>query len=243
MLRYIYDGTFDGFLSVIYNCYYNEMPECIERDDRYTSNLLFDDNIIISDLVKSNKVSKAIAHKISTDTLIHVYQSFLSEAEGIELKLLKYIQLGFKMGSIVNDYMVNEFVNEIQKYSRKVGVEAHKFLGLVRFQEFNGILYAAIEPTYNISELIANHFKERLANEKWVIHDVKRKLGIVYENNEWILRDLKFEKLESHEKEELFYQNLWKVFHKSVSIKERNNERLQMKNMPKKYWNNLIEME
>lgn len=242
MLRYIYDGTFDGFLSVIYSCYYNKMPECIEREDRYTSNLLFNDNIIISDTIKSNKVSKAIANKISKDTLIHVYQCFLSEAEGIELKLLKYIQLGFRMGSKVNDYLVNEHVNDIQKYSRKVAYEAHRFLGLVRFQEFKGILYAAIEPTYNISELIANHFKERLANEKWIIHDVKRKFGIVYENNQWILRDLNFTKLESNEEEELFYQNLWKVFHKSVSIKERSNERLQMQNMPKKYWSNLIEM-
>ena len=133
MLRYIYDGTFDGFLTVIYSCYYNKMPECIERKDRYTSSLLFHDNIIISDIVKSNKVSKAIAQKISKETLIHVYQCFLSEAQGIELKLLKYIQLGFKRGSMVNDYLVNEFVDEIQRYSRKVGAEAHKFLGLVRF--------------------------------------------------------------------------------------------------------------
>ena len=242
MLRYIYDGTFDGFLSVIYNCYYNKMPESIEREDSYSPNMLFDDNIIISDMAKSNKVSKAIAQKISKDTLIHVYQAILSEAEGIELKSLKYIQLGFKIGNKVNDYLVNEYVNDVQKYSRKVGAEAHKFLGLVRFQEFKGILYASIEPTYNILELIANHFKERLTNEKWIIHDVKRKFGIVYENNEWILRDLKFGKLESCEEEELFYQNLWKVFHKSVSIKERINEKLQMQNMPKKYWNNLIEM-
>ena len=69
-----------------------------------------------------------------------MYQSFLSEAQGIELKLLKYIQLGFKIGCRANDYLVNEFVNEIQKYSRKVGDEAHRFLGLVSFQEFNGIM-------------------------------------------------------------------------------------------------------
>ena len=42
-------------------------------------------------------------------------------------------------------------------------------------------------------------------------------------------------------KEELFYQNLWKAFHKSIAIKERTNERLQMQHMPKKYWDNLIE--
>ncbi|MCB2292252.1 TIGR03915 family putative DNA repair protein [Clostridium algoriphilum] len=242
MLRFIYDGSFDGFLSVIYNCYYNKIPKSIEREDSYNLDMLFEDDFIITDTVESNKVSKAIVEKISKVTLIHVYKSFLSETQGIELKLLEYIQMGFRLGSKINDYLTNEIVNEIQRYSNKVGTEAHRFLGLVRFQEFKGILYAPIEPTYNIVELIGNHFKERLTNENWIIHDVKRKIGIVYENNEWILRDLKFEKLESHEAEELFYQNLWKVFHKSVSIKERSNEKLQMQNMPKKYWNNLIEM-
>lgn len=242
MFRYIYDGSFDGFLSVIYDCYYESEPECIDRKSSYDFNMLYEDKFIETDLVKSNKVNNAILKKISEDTLIHVYQAFLSEVQGIELRLFKYIQLGFKLGSKINDFLTDETVNEVLKYSSKVGYEAHRFLGLVRFQEFKGILYAAIEPTYNIVELIGNHFKKRLTNEKWVIHDVKRKIGIVYENNEWILRDLNFEKLESHEKEELFYQNLWKVFHKSVAIKERSNERLQMQHMPKKYWNNLIEM-
>ena len=242
MVRYIYDGSFDGFLSVIYACYYNGIPESIEREGIYNFNILYEDIAIETDLVKSNKVYRSIFEKISEDTLINVYQAFLSEVDGVELKLFKYIQLGFKLGSKVNDFLTEETVNEIQKYSRKVAYEAHKFLGFVRFQEFKGILYAAIEPTYNILELIGNHFKARMANEKWVIHDVKRKTGIVYENHELVLRDLKFEKLESHEAEELFYQNLWKVFHKSVAIKERTNERLQMQHMPKKYWDNLIEM-
>ena len=242
MLRYIYDGSFDGFLSVIYACYYNKTPESIEREGTYNFSMIFEDKVIETDLSKSNKVYNAILEKISEDTLVHVYQAFLSEVQGIELKLFKYLQLGFKLGSKVNDFLTNEFVNEVQRYSKKVGFEAQRFLGLVRFQEFKGILYAAIQPTYNIVDLIGNHFKARLKNEKWVIHDVDRKIGIVYENNEWIHRDLKFDKLESHEEKELFYQNLWKAFHKSISIKERTNERLQMQHMPKKYWDNLIEM-
>ena len=79
MLRYIYDGSFDGFLSVIYACYYYKIPESIEREDRYNFNMLFEDKIIETDLVKSNKVYKAILEKISEDTLVHVYQAFLSE--------------------------------------------------------------------------------------------------------------------------------------------------------------------
>ena len=241
-LRYIYDGSFDGFLSVVYACYYIEEPDCIERQNSYTYDLLYEDKVIETDITKSNRVHTAILEKISEDTLIHVYQGFLSEIPSIDLKILKYIQLGFKLGSKVNDLLSNEIVREVQKYSARVAREVHSFLGLIRFQEFRGVLYAAIEPTYNISELLGNHFKERLTNEKWIIHDVKRKTGIVYEFNEWILRDLKFEKLESQEQEEVFYQNLWRVFHKTIAIKERCNERLQMQNMPKKFWSNLIEM-
>lgn len=243
MFRYIYDGSFDGFLSAIYNCYYNKTPDNIESENNYDIDMLYEDKLIETDIIKSNKVSEAISNKISKDALIHIYQAFLSETAGIEFKLFKYIQLGFRIGKKINDFLTDETVNEVEKYSRKVGLEAHRFLGFVRCQEFKGgILYAAIEPTYNILELIGNHFKARLSNERWIIHDVTRKIGIVYENNEWILQDIKFEKLESDEREELFYQNLWKVFHKSVAIKERTNEKLQMQFMPKKYWNNLIEM-
>ena len=242
MLRYIYDGSFDGFLSVIYNCYYEQVPEGIERDSVYDFNILYEDKFIETDMMKSIKVYDAITQKISEDALIHLYQGFLSEVPGIELKLFKYLKIGFKLGSNVNDLLTDETVREVQKYSSKVAYEAHRFLGLVRFQEFKGILYAAIEPSYNILELLGNHFKARLSNEKWIIHDIKRKTGIVYENNQWVLRDLKFEKLESIEKEELFYQNLWKTFHKSIAIKEKTNKRLQIQHMPKRYWDNLIEM-
>lgn len=242
MVRYIYDGSFDGFLSVIYACYYNKAPESIERESSYNFDMLFEDKVIETDFVKSKKVHNAILEKISEDTMVYTYQAFLSESPGIEMKLFKYIGLGFKIGNKVNDLLCDEIVNQVQKHSAKVAFEAHRFLGLVRFQEFNSILYSAIQPTCNIIELIGDHFKERLKNEKWVIHDVNRKIGIVYDNGVWILRELKFEKLESHEKEELFYQNLWKVFHKNISIKERINERLQMQHMPKKYWNNLTEL-
>ena len=40
---------------------------------------------------------------------------------------------------------------------------------------------------------------------------------------------------------EKMYQELWKMFFKTISIKERKNPRCQMQFMPKKYWKDLIE--
>ena len=42
-------------------------------------------------------------------------------------------------------------------------------------------------------------------------------------------------------KNEQIYQNLWKMFFKTIAIKERKNARCQMQFMPKKYWQDLIE--
>ena len=41
--------------------------------------------------------------------------------------------------------------------------------------------------------------------------------------------------------DEIYFQNLWKCFYNTISIKERKNPRLQMQYMPKKYWQDLIE--
>ena len=41
--------------------------------------------------------------------------------------------------------------------------------------------------------------------------------------------------------EEIKYSELWKTFHKSISIKERENKKLQQSNLPKYYWKYLVE--
>ena len=41
--------------------------------------------------------------------------------------------------------------------------------------------------------------------------------------------------------EEMEYSELWKTFHKSISIKERENKKLQQSNLPKYYWKHLVE--
>ena len=41
--------------------------------------------------------------------------------------------------------------------------------------------------------------------------------------------------------EEKEYSELWKTFHKSISIKERENRKLQQSNLPKYYWKHLVE--
>ena len=137
------------------------------------------------------------------------------------------------------------FIIETLRISRYVGHEAHKLTGFLRFKEIDqNYLYAEMEPENNIIFLISKHFQKRLANESWIIRDVKRNLISIYNQNIFTIYkedEIKLLNLKIS-KQEKDMQNLWKTFYQTVSIKERKNEKCQMNFMPKKYWKYIIEM-
>jgi hypothetical protein len=82
MLNYIYDGSFEGLLSCIYEAYYrHENPDRIIPGEMPQLDML-DKNIHIStDEDKATKVYDSILNKISDHVLDDVYYAFLSEVE------------------------------------------------------------------------------------------------------------------------------------------------------------------
>ncbi|MFP4015741.1 MAG: TIGR03915 family putative DNA repair protein [Halanaerobiales bacterium] len=243
MNYYIYDGSFPGLLTAIYDAFYsNEKPDKISTVEFYQQGL-FDNKIKIeTDLNKSDRVYQAVKDKISLNSLRRVYNAYLSEEEGIASLILKYLILGFKMGKEIDDFLNNDIVNQICRVSSRVSKEKHLLLGLLRFKEIkNGVYYAPFEPDYNITSLIAPHFSKRLSDQDWIIHDRKRKIAAIYNKEEWVITEMDNpEKIIISEDEE-FYQQLWKGFYKNIAIEERKNSTLQRQFMPKRYWKYLIE--
>lgn len=55
----------------------------------------------------------------------------------------------------------------------------------VRFQKAaDGTFFAAFEPQYNALPLTVQHFKDRFADQKWIIYDMKRRYGFYYDLQE-----------------------------------------------------------
>jgi probable DNA metabolism protein len=113
--------------------------------------------------------------------------------------------------------------------------------GFVRFQKAeNDLMVAVIEPTYNIVNLLAEHFANRFPNMQWMIIDIKRGLGIHYDGRE--IYEVCGNAAEIPKINDEF-SALWKGYYKSADIKERKNPRLQRRCLPVKYWKHLTEME
>ncbi|MFP4662581.1 MAG: TIGR03915 family putative DNA repair protein [Halanaerobiales bacterium] len=243
MKYYIYDGSFPGLLTAIFDAFYSdEKPDKIITAEVYREGL-FDNKVEIeTELDKSDRVYQAIKDKISIHSLRNVYNTHLSEEEGIANLIFHYLILGFKMGKKIDNYLNNDIVNQICRVSSRVSKEKHLLLGLLRFKEIkNGVYYAPFEPDYNITSLIAPHFSKRLSDQDWIIHDRKRRIAAIYNKQEWVITEMNNpDKLVISEDEEL-YQRLWKGFYKSIAIKDRKNSRLQRQFMPRRYWKYLIE--
>lgn len=243
MKSYIYDGSFNGLLTSIFEAYYKkDHLSDIVCEGHMQQDLLVQIIHIQTDDEKAKRVYDAIEAKISQKALKKVFFAYLSERPDHGMTILAYLQLGFKLGARVDSHLSNDTVLKISQIHDGVAKERHRMTGLIRFKELeNGIFYAAIEPDNNIVSLLAPHFISRMRNENWVIHDLKRGIGILYNKKEWIMKDIEINDPLIMSKDEEGYQKLWQTYFKSIAIENKINPALQRKNMPMRYWKHLIE--
>lgn len=246
MICYIYDGTFEGLLTSIYEAYYKrEKPEKILREDEFIPTLITLPIFIKTDEVKASKVYEAIKTKISSNSLKFCFYVYLSEVKDSGSIIYHYVKLGFKIGKTIDMHLHEDDVLKVIKIVKKVIWEHHRMLGFVRFKEIhNNFLYSPIEPDHNIVALITPHFTERLSNENFIIHDLKREIASIYNKSQWSMMPLSKEhgiKLSTEIKEGL-YEELWKEYFNSTVIHSRLNPKLQRMHMPKRYWKFLTEL-
>ncbi|SCG81718.1 hypothetical protein DW1_0097 [Proteiniborus sp. DW1] len=243
MLQYIFDGSFDGLLTAIYEAYYRkELPDEILSQDSPQQSFLVEKVHIETDEEKAKKVYTSIKTKISEFALKNCFYVFISEREDRGTLIYKYLRLGWKVGKDIDKNLKNDTVLAVHKIRQKVSKEVHLMLGLIRFSQLSsGIYYSQIEPDNDIIGLLAPHFTERLSDEYWIIHDVKRNMGVMYNKEEWIIRDLNITGEISFQDNEEEYQMLWKEYFNTIAIKNKINPRLQKQYMPKRYWKHLIE--
>lgn len=246
MLYYIFDGSFEGLLTCIYEAYYNKnKPEEIVPYWQFEATLITNPIHITTDFEKSTKVNTAIKCKISKEALAIIYHVYLSEIQGSCSLIYNYVKLGFKLGDKVNMHLHVDIVLNMHNINKKVINECHRMVGFVRFKSITNMFYSPIEPDHNILGLLAPHFVSRLSNENWIIHDLKRNIAVFYNKKEWILTPYNKKNLDNFiiKEEPELYESLWKDFFETIAIADRVNPSYQKRSMPIRYWKHLTEFE
>ena len=238
---YLHDGTLDGFLTCIYHHYYTHAVEGIYEARVYEPVLLQEVKFIETEETYASRVHDAMIDKFSEAMYGDIYRTFLSNAYEKDTYLLAYLKLAFKMGYDTERLRSNEDVYQVQKLSHQVGFEAHRFMGLIRFSDVGGGLYAPFRPDNNLVTLLADHFADRLKEERFIMHDVGRKLAVVCDRGQWLLTDFDQVPDKALSKEEMLFRNLWKGYFETIGIEGRKNLKLQQSFVPLKYRQHLVE--
>ncbi|MES2828600.1 MAG: TIGR03915 family putative DNA repair protein [Bacteroidota bacterium] len=248
---YVIDGSLEGLLCAVFERFERKpsritiaLKRCYEPD-------AFSEVLLIhNDTEKADRVWKGLQKRLDAGWLRKIYCAFLSETQEAFHHLFEFAFYLFTSNPGAESNYGNEHVLSISQIARKVEREKHRMEAFIRFQQTaDNMFYCGIDPDFNVMPLIMKHFKDRYADQKWIIYDLKRNYGIYYdlENVEEIFLDVQSAKKlmvldgEKRSDKETMYADLWSDYFKSTNIVARKNMKLHIRHVPKRYWKYLTE--
>jgi probable DNA metabolism protein len=93
---YLYDGNFEGLLTVVFEAYARKAwPQQITAEDQAQPGLFGTTIYIPTDAAKADRVWSGLLRKVSEAARTNLYRCFLSELPGMEMTLFAYLRLAF----------------------------------------------------------------------------------------------------------------------------------------------------
>lgn len=249
MVLFVCEDCIDGIFSGIYDAWASRLGHAnvalrisgmdnLELFARYRT--------VITDSEKARKVADTIRRKMGEEAYEHIYQAALA-SDGEKADCI-YRVLAVGLSKYTDTHTAHHLMDKLQDYyvcqvfnlSRKVSREAGRYIEFVRFRELeNGVLFSEIEAECQVLPLIGDHFSDRFPNEHFMIYDHHSGDCLIHAaGKSWFiwksadlnpLTDLQY----SGSEQEM--QRLWCAFCDSISIRERENSRLQMQFWPLKF--------
>lgn len=251
MIVFFYDKTFEGLLTAIFDAYSRKVfPDRLLAEGDIAPMFMDDSYTVVTQEDKATRVWKGLENKLSKGACNMLTYVWLSEEEGSDDLMFRYIRKALDNKISIETNFADSDVLQMSQLARKVSHEELYLKQFVRFQKAaDDIFFAPVFSRYNALPLAIGHFKDRFSDQKWVIYDMKRKYGYYYDldtmveitldNDEHLLGGKLDEKLMAED--EKLFQELWKGYFKSMTIKERINPKLHRQHMPKRFWKYLTE--
>lgn len=245
----VYQNTFVGLLTAIYwDFHYNADLIVSEKD--HQAQLLEQVHVILPDEALASKLTQRILKIFGQETFEKIYSAFLSERVQSAMAIKQFLayagskanQIGGREPSnqMIRDY-AHSSVYPLLDLARMVEREGHLMLGLIRFNKLKtGIYYAKYDSTYDVLQVLSAHFTQRLSDQLWVIHDLKRHRAAFYNLETCWISDLDGSDMIIDEQDD--FCDYWKTYCQHITIEARRNLKRQQHFIPRKYWHHLPEI-
>lgn len=235
---YFFDGTQDGFLTAFLLAFTDENAIVTSRNAQLT--LGEKTQFVATDAERAEKARNRLLC-FDRDCMTDLSYLMRSGENAADTITFSYFRLIAEQKRPVRKMLANEVVLQAMECMSRVTQEVHRLKGFLRFMESaSGALYAPFSPDHDICDLLVPHFRSRLPDFPFVIHDVRRKKAAVYDGKNTFLAPLvRAEVLLSANERE--WQTLWKRYYASVNIPERKRLKQMQGYLPVRYWKHLPE--
>jgi probable DNA metabolism protein len=244
---FVTDGSFEGLLTAIFEAYTGERPPDAIESAGSNQLGLFERRITIkTDSGKSDRVWKGLAKHLGSNRRRMLFEAFLSCQPGVETAIYQFFwdTIPGRNGRKTKVRLTSHI--EIKKLSQKVRREVHRMKGFIRFEQTGGDQYLGlIAPQYDVLPLVRRHFEARFSDQRWIIYDTLRNYGLCYDRSQ--TRELRLDTAElksirnNETVSEELCQNLWQRYYAAVNIPQRDNPKLHLRQLPRRYWRYLPE--
>lgn len=242
-IAYLYDGSFAGFLSCVYESYARrEEPMVFSSPDEARISL-YPEREVITHEDHAKRVFASLQGKISVEARRLVTYGFLTCLPERELRLYEFIRFGYESGPSaarnLTDRRVAVLTNAVGHLTREVEL----LKGFVRFSEYGRLLAGEIEPKNRVLPLLKGHFCSRFPGEQFVLHDRTHHEALFHQPGKTVILPLADFTLDAPCETERYYRALWRRFYDTIAIEGRYNPKLRMTHMPKRYWGTMTEFQ
>jgi len=252
MNAYLYDKTFEGLLTAVFDAYSRKIfPDVLLAEGSMLP--LFTEEVytVYTQDDKADRVWKGIEKKLTAGACRMIRAVWLSEEANADQLLFRFIRKNLDSPTSIETNFGDQDVLAMMKLAKSVNFEAEHIRQFVRFQKTaDGVYFAPIEPKYNALPLSVEYFHDRFSDQEWVVYDTRRKYGYHYDLKKVeqftfngkdpisISGRLHPDQLDKHEP---LFEDFWKSYIKTLTIRERFNPKLQRQHMPVRFWKYLIE--
>ena len=230
---YFYDGTKEAFLTALALSFHDDEPFLTSGNKQL---VLGQTTVFVrTDAERAERIEKRL---LSFDKgCMHDLDMLLRSGDPNKDNVaLSYFRLIAEKKSPVRNMLGEDAALAADECIRRIGFEIHRFHGFVRFmQTESGALYAPISPDNDICDLLVPHFRARMPEIPFVIHDVNRKKAAVYDGENTFLAPLEEAEVVLAANE-MQWQKLWRKYYDSVNIPSRERLKQMRGYMPVRYW-------
>ena len=205
MIRYVYDGSFEGFLCAASAalkdagspaaraesmparppaCSARERAERLLRDvtvsalDADDADLFSEARMVVTNLEEAARFGERIRSAAGAEELDAMLFAHASGDPSTPRLLFSYAAMTLAAGKALRDDIADPVILAVRRIQDRVSKEINRLMGFVRFRKVaEGFYYAAVSPDSNVVGFLGPHFSDRFPDMAFLIHDVSRSLA------------------------------------------------------------------